>query len=805
MFDRLFINKWPRVFGGVFLCVLLAACGGGGGGGENDQTSSSSSAAVTSSSSSSMSDGNTSSSSSFSQSSNASSSSQSDGSAPAVDVAFPPAQSMTTNAVLTVRGTAQDLSGVARIRVNGIDAETIDEFANWEASIELQPGENQIVVEAIDSNANAGSTTNPIEIRYLPMLIGSANKSAIDDEAQIIYASSSNQIVAIDIATGLVGAVFNMVHPEPNFSYSQITDVVFDGVNKRLFVSFLDSGAIVAVDVSGGPNQGAQTIVTSNSVPNSTNSIGKVIALAIDLNRNRLLVADIDLNQLVAVNLNTGESFGERSIVSSSTIPSNSSPLILSPRAIIVDPTTDLAYLIQQSTNYILEIKLGENEGARSLLASDDYPFDNIGFDEVKDVAIDLARKKLLVANGRDAMGFISYDRIGVIEVDIASGASKGTKSVLTDEYHPTSRYSFINPSSIVMDEKNSRAIVSDTGVNSFFSVNLDDEVHRGELSALVHSNTPSPDFALAKIRHVSVDYTNDKILVVNGTPSAIYEINKKNGARSLISNNNLAGDTVWPWAPGPLVTDSVNNRIFITDIYNNFFATPEIIAIDSTTGAGTLVSTNSVPNNLFPLENIKDIILDSTRNRLIVLDDETKKIVAVDLNEGPDFGSRSLITDWSSSGDEVDMLTVRSMVLDGEMERLYVAGSGPGKLFEVNLESGMNYGKRTVLSSEIGSGSTDMNPMSIAIDRIGKRLFVYNGAFAGFQRGIYSVDISDSPARGSLELVFGMNDVDTNYFSTIDFLAWDKTSELLYGAKSMDRSVYALDLKTDGWVYLAR
>src|SRR5262245_25980332 len=63
-----------------------------------------------------------------------------------VTVHFPSPISLTDAASVTIRGAASD--GAKSVRVNGVIADTSDDFASWELNVSLLPGENVFAVES---------------------------------------------------------------------------------------------------------------------------------------------------------------------------------------------------------------------------------------------------------------------------------------------------------------------------------------------------------------------------------------------------------------------------------------------------------------------------------------------------------------------------------------------------------------------------------------------------------------------------------------------------------------------------------
>lgn len=84
-----------------------------------------------------------------------------DSTAPAASITFPTAVSATEGNSIIVRGTATDNSEITVVRVNGLDVTSSNNFATWQATVNLAPGVNTLTVEtgdiALNTNMAAAS------------------------------------------------------------------------------------------------------------------------------------------------------------------------------------------------------------------------------------------------------------------------------------------------------------------------------------------------------------------------------------------------------------------------------------------------------------------------------------------------------------------------------------------------------------------------------------------------------------------------------------------------------------------------
>lgn len=91
-------------------------------------------------------------------------SSATDGAAPTATISSPAPGAVVAGATLTVSGAAADASEIAAIEVNGVLATTSDGFATFTAEIDVELGENTIVVSTRDVHDNADAFAASIDV-----------------------------------------------------------------------------------------------------------------------------------------------------------------------------------------------------------------------------------------------------------------------------------------------------------------------------------------------------------------------------------------------------------------------------------------------------------------------------------------------------------------------------------------------------------------------------------------------------------------------------------------------------------------
>src|SRR5688572_15225405 len=124
--------------------------------------------------------------------------------APAVTVEFPAAISLTEATSITIRGRASDADGVKSVRINGAIAGTADDFASWELTVSLSPGENSFVIEAEDGAGIVDDHAALVAVRSEPLLFLSPHAVVVDEATRsvLVFDQGRAQLASIELGTG---------------------------------------------------------------------------------------------------------------------------------------------------------------------------------------------------------------------------------------------------------------------------------------------------------------------------------------------------------------------------------------------------------------------------------------------------------------------------------------------------------------------------------------------------------------------------------------------------------------------------
>lgn len=167
-------------------------------------------------------------------------------------------------------------------------------------------------------------------------------------------------VVAVDLGTGARTVLSDQGSAGKPFR--KPVGIALDTVNNRALVTDEGLSAVIAVDLATG----ARTILSSGTVPNTTAPVlSGPIAITVDAANGRALVLDNRLQALVAVNLATGG----RTVLSSNTVP-DATNTFSGPAALALNGTAALVLDARLGTLFGVDLATG----ARSLVSDGGGP-----------------------------------------------------------------------------------------------------------------------------------------------------------------------------------------------------------------------------------------------------------------------------------------------------------------------------------------------------------------------------------------------------------------------------------------------
>ena len=660
--------------------------------------------------------------------------------APTVTIVFPSEHSLTDQQSITVRGTAEDdQSNISSVRVNGIAATTSDNYENWQVLVPLDTGINTLIVEATDSAANTDANAAQIIVDQGPYL-WSPNDMALDKANNRLLIleehalePGSTAITAIDLSTKQRSILSNNDIPNSDNPLGRPTAITMDIANGRALVIDEFDDSVIAVDLVTG----ARSVLSSDHIPNTLAPyLDFPVGIAIDRINNRALVADDD--RVITVDLSTGS----RAILSDATIPNADDPF-QGLEDIAVDRDNNRALVIDSNGDAIKAVNL--TTGEREVISNDSIPNNNNPLGNSGSINVDRLNGRALV---------LDSSKDSVFGIDLVDGE----RTILAEN---TQTNEFLKyPISIVTDPTIQTSYILNDYDYSVISVDLS----LGELDSTMTPNIPdTQNVFIRPISMVNSDSTN-QLFVADDTLEAIVSINKKTGARTVLS------DISTPNADNPL---SYNMIQIVLDQSNQRLLTlsdNSLISVDIMSGKRTIVSDNTSPTVDLPFNDAVSIALDSSQNRALILDDKSsnEKIFAVDLNSG----GRSVVADLSALVNSMGGVELDRIVFDSINKQILITLNDlsftAGYIISVDLVSG----DQKVLSDD-QTPNTD-NPLSdiadIEIDYENNRLLVVESG----DTHIMAVDL----ISGKREVV---SEESVRSYAFTGGIAYESTTNLAY------------------------
>ncbi len=653
-------------------------------------------------------------------------------SAPTAKILFPPAVSSTNASSIVIRGTATDLEddNITALRVNGIDAVSVDNFATWSATVPLSPGGNTLNVETGDA-AGSGDLAAASVVIESGFFLSTPQSIAFDNVNNriLVLDDTLDALIAVDPMTGQ-GRVVSDANTGTGIQMTNASVFVLDVANGRAIVGDgTDRGELAGILLSIDLETGDRTLVSGRGV-----GIGprffSLDSVVYDMPNDRVLAL---AHSLFEVSLSTGD----RSIISNDS--TGNGPAFMAPSALSYDEVNNRVFVAD--TDRIIEVDL--STGDRTIIsgdgigAGDSFSFpQGMAYDGTNNrvyivdrvakalLAVDLATgDRSIVSDANTGLGD-PYDFITAISLDLANNRAiildksrglfaadltTGDRSTLKSNSVGSGIY-FDLPLSVTFDGVNQRAYVSDFS-GDIFAVDLDSGNRRVVFSSGKNGSIES------------LAYDNDRVFFVwaggSGGRSVLSEVNVSTGEGRLISGDTT-GDGLPFFVLGSVDYDAVNHRAFAVDQFLD-----AMLSIDIASGNRGIVSSADMgvgPN----LSNLTSVAFDGANNRALVTDKDN--LMSINISSG----DRAIISDASIGAGPV-FHSPSSSTLDEVNNRvLIVAKEG---IFAVDLSTG----NRAIISNNaIGSGPLYGTIGSIAYDTESNRALVSVPA----QDALFAVDL---------------------------------------------------------------
>lgn len=620
-----------------------------------------------------------------------------DNGAPTAKILFPWKASRIDEKNVVVHGVASDSSGIASVRVNGVDAtlqpvsastkrwlsKAEGESVEWTATVSL-PFQKDIplTVEVSDQQGNVASEAD------------SATISTVVIPTFFVIDSTNRRIVGRDSRGDLVsehldsGEARRLAVGMPNVGTPQVylpdSDAVVYGIvmegQFQLTSVDTESGELeVLIDHTLGydTNDWLFANVKDMSYLPSQNAIYALLIYFSkhDYNLNKSVVLRYDVSTkavttvvdrettngdlvqsdamaavddgLLVLNgfFGSGDDALTKVAIDGSELSQISAATNMLAARIDVDQQAELAYLTGYNGVASVELDTGDFE-----VISDETQVDSLTFSQIASTGLDLPNQRLLVGDS---------DRDLVVAVDLVTGERTEAYANGVGTGHR-----FVMPRDFVIDHDNNVAYVVDDGGNAP-EVLIKVDLGSGNRTKISNIDQPFNVY----VTDVLLDAQNQKLYVL--FLDSIWRVDIATEATETIASNDIGTGPVFAGLSG-VAFDAAGEHLLVTDS-----AAGAVFSVSIATGNRTVVSQAGVTGTGIALDGAVDVELDADNNVLYVLAQRAGAVYSVDLANG----NRTLLFDQCLSTSNEDHLptddgSVQNLYFDSVARELLVTGS---------------------------------------------------------------------------------------------------------------------------------
>lgn len=576
---------------------------------------------------------------------------------PQASIVFPVRDAATTGATVTVTGTASDNVAVAEVRVNGILATTTDAFAHWSADVPVNAGSQTLSVQVTDTNGNLVESADSVHV-LRRVAIQQPAGGEIDAASNMLYYvdTQSSAINRIALDTGLVSRVADTAR----FAGGGVPlDLALDLAHGRIYlgVRYTNPNGQSTVGVWKFDTQTSQWAPLSDAANGTGPALANPVRLELTADGGTLYVAEFSTG-IVAVNTANGN----RTTLSTNTFPNANVALFNQVMDITLDVPGNRLLVLDRGSQALFAVNL--QTGARTAIS-----LNNVQAGPAFTLPLSMA---LDAGGGR----VLAYDlgASGVLAVDLNTGVRSLADSHLQlPQDHDDD---LGNVDVRAMFWKNGRAILLDNGLDNVLSINLAtherERLANNSFPAVRQRSVYGDDSTVVGGALYVLDAERKQLLTydasnavqvvagaaVNGSSAVPFR-----GLAPATSGNVLYGwfvrsDNVntYPVIQSVNLTTGVVADVMADNARTDFpFAmtvngstgylvtTAGVFSVNLTSGARTLLSAPGA----YPLNGVRQVALDVTRNRLLLAAYNLPHLIAVDLTSG----AQSMFSTDSSGG----------------------------------------------------------------------------------------------------------------------------------------------------------
>lgn len=633
---------------------------------------------------------------------------------PEARIDFPLPSALTDAETIRVRGSASDPDGVAAVRVNGVRASTVDEFATWWAEVPLEVAVNEIVVATVDALGNEDPRAAATKVRRDAALLNGAGSLALDPHGRRAFVLDSERhptniwlprVMAVELETGDVSIVSsaevgNGPFPHPPEKVSPVLgELEYDSGGNRLLTIHGDVGELFAID----PLTGDRMIVSGPTVGSGPTLVDALLLVVMEPARRAVVLRGSGtVKRLIEVDLITGERKLLKQFQSGGSYWTTRGLARLPDTDLLMYGADDKLLAVSISPGSVLTVswpELGLDRPWKSLacvaldgrgrawVGTNPYPgfdddwkprvfavdletghYDTVlrrplgGLPAYMDVDLDPRGERLYVADGLNA---------AVLSMDLADGQ---TRVVARSAIGHGDTLGIHGGIGLALGREGSLYCV-DRERGSVHAVDLDSGERRPITSTDLGSG---PELQLPIDLAIDASSTEERLVVFDRGLAGLVAVDLENGDRSMISGPTVG--TGPKFEPHPYLSDlgpwvaCLDDRAFVLDFGGTSFLEDRLIEVDLATGNRKVLSVSGTGTGPMLIYST-DMTLDVQGHRVVVSGIAGGgDLVAVDL----DTGQRSLLS-GSSLGQGPALGHVRNLVWDEIGHRVLSLGWSKG------------------------------------------------------------------------------------------------------------------------------
>jgi hypothetical protein len=626
-----------------------------------------------------------------------------------VTIEFPPGRSTTGAATIAVRGRAADPDGIADVIVNGVPAATTDGFVTWRARVPVGPGENVIVVRAVDSKGTADAVAASVTVANEGAVIAGVNGLVMDESRRRLVVLNGGDLstyglVTLDVETGRAAVLSDETRGTGPL-FDQLGGFDIDAVHDRVIAVDWVNDALLGVSLSTGD----RTVVSPKGSAGPT-EFYLVGATAVDSTGSRAFVSTSRQNTQAIVEVDLGT--GQRRVVTSTAVGSGVPLEGLSGMSYddVTTPAKPRLIASAGAPGRILTIDIAT--GAREVLPGSGWPLRYPGRPR-----LDAARRRVVVPDG-------SVDGDFVVAVDLATGARSLLGGGDVGRGVALSRLT-----SVALDRGTGTIYAGCRSLDQVVAIDGTTLERTLAIRSHVGSGRSAQDMAAVAVRGRS---DGSPSLWVGSRASGVLRVDLDTGSRTELA------------PAGPAFQGMAFDALSITGV-------PRLVAVDS--GRGAVIAIDTANGRLTDLASAsrgsgpallspRGLTLHASKKQAFVMDSlpgPSTAVFSVDLQNG----NRTRVSGASRGAGTTLYLPV-GLALDdiGDpgASRILVTTYGEPSHGSGLVAINESTGNRRMLSSyagEAGTGAPFRGPHAVVLDRSNRRALVTDGL-----AGLVGVDL---------------------------------------------------------------